>query len=256
MKICTYNVNGIRSAINKGFTDWLREFNPDILCLQEIKLSETYLVTPLFESLGYHCYWYPAQKKGYSGVGVLTKSKPESVNYGMGIDLFDNEGRVLTVNYPNFSVISVYFPSGSSGEIRQEAKMKFLNDFTVFIDELRKTTPNLIIGGDVNICHHPIDIHNPKSNANSSGFLLEERDWVTGFLENRFIDVFRTHNQEPHNYTWWSYRAGARAKNLGWRIDYFFIPNHLHPHLLDADIHSHLTMSDHCPVSFNIELSF
>ena len=254
MKFCTYNVNGIRSAISKGFVEWLGDFNPDILCLQEIKISETQIITPLFESLGYHCFWYPAQKKGYSGVGVLTKVKPNAVEYGMGIDLHDNEGRVLTLHYENFSVMSVYFPSGSSGDERQAVKMKFLDDFSVFIEHKKKSVQHLIIGGDMNICHQAIDIHNPKNNANTSGFLPEERAWVSSFLENGFVDTFRHLNKEPHQYSWWSYRAGAKAKNLGWRIDYFFISQTLQTHLIETAIHADVTMSDHCPVSFSVKI--
>ncbi len=248
MKIISYNVNGVRSAINKGLISWLKSTNPDILCLQEIKLSETELVTPLFEELGYFCYWYPALKRGYSGVAILSKQKPSNVHYGIGKSLFDDEGRILRADFEDFSILSMYFPSGSSGDERQELKMKFLDDFYVYIQELRKKIPNLIISGDVNICHREIDIHNPKGNANSSGFLPEERAWVGRFLDNGYIDSFRHLNHEPHHYTWWSYRAGAKQKNLGWRIDYHFISNSLLSRLSNVFIHSDQVMSDHCPI--------
>lgn len=248
MKIISYNVNGIRSAINKGLLDWLKLSNPDFLCFQEIKLHETNLVAPLFEELGYFCHWFPAQKKGYSGVALLSKSKPIHVEYGIGHDLFDAEGRVIRADFDNFSLISAYFPSGSSGDERQSIKMDFLTFFADYISSLKQQLPNLIISGDVNICHKEIDIHNPKSNANSSGFLPEEREWVGAFLNLGFIDTFRFFNSEPHQYSWWSYRAGAKQKNLGWRIDYHFAGVNLQDNLKSASIHPEQLMSDHCPI--------
>jgi exodeoxyribonuclease-3 len=252
MKIISYNVNGVRSAINKGLITWLKTSNPDILCLQEIKLSETELVSPLFEELGFYCYWYPAQKRGYSGVAILSKTKPNNVQYGIGNSLFDDEGRILRADFDTFSILSMYFPSGSSGDERQGLKMTFLNDFLVYVQELQKELPNLIISGDVNICHREIDIHNPKGNANSSGFLPEERAWVGKFLDNGYVDTFRHFNQEPHHYTWWSYRAGAKQKNLGWRIDYHFATESLKSRLASATIHPDQLMSDHCPIELNL----
>ncbi|CAH0996901.1 Exodeoxyribonuclease [Emticicia aquatica] len=248
MKIISYNVNGIRSAINKGLISWLQISKPDILCLQEIKLSETELVSPLFEELGFFCYWYPAQKRGYSGVAILSKQKPNHVEYGISNHLYDSEGRVLRADFDSFSIISAYFPSGTSGDERQGLKIKFLDEFYVYIQELQKDFSNLIISGDVNICHREIDIHNPKSNANSSGFLPEERAWVGKFLDMGYIDSFRYFNQEPHNYSWWSYRAGARQKNLGWRIDYHFVSVGLKNQLKNAAIYPEQLMSDHCPI--------
>jgi exodeoxyribonuclease-3 len=252
MKIISYNVNGVRSAINKGLITWLKTNNPDILCLQEIKLSETELVSPLFEELGFYCYWYPAQKRGYSGVAILTKVKPNNIQYGIGNPLFDDEGRIIRADFDTFSILSMYFPSGSSGDERQGMKMVFLNDFYIYIKELQKEFPNLIISGDVNICHREIDIHNPKGNANSSGFLPEERAWVGKFLDSGFVDSFRHFNQEPNHYTWWSYRAGAKQKNLGWRIDYHFISESLKNNLISANIHPDQLMSDHCPIELNL----
>jgi len=252
MKIISYNVNGVRSAINKGLITWLKSSNPDILCLQEIKLSETELVSPLFEELGYYCYWYPAQKRGYSGVAILSKTKPNNVQYGIGNSLFDDEGRILRADFDTFSILSMYFPSGSSGDERQGLKMTFLDDFLVYVQELQKELPHLIISGDVNICHREIDIHNPKGNANSSGFLPEERAWVGKFLDTGYVDTFRHFNQEPHHYTWWSYRAGAKQKNLGWRIDYHFATESLKSRLASAAIHPDQLMSDHCPIELNL----
>ncbi len=252
-KITTYNVNGIRSAINKGLLNWLKEENPFAICFQEIKLSETELVKPFFEDLGYFSNWFPAEKKGYSGVAILSKEKPNAIKSGFGIDLYDSEGRVLQANFENFSLISAYFPSGSSGDIRQDVKIKFLDDFYVYINELQKDFPKLIISGDYNICHQAIDIHNPKSNSNTSGFLPEERAWVGKFLDNGFTDAFRHINKDPDYYTWWSYRAGAKAKNLGWRIDYHCISNELTINLKYAQTHPEVLFSDHCPVSILLE---
>lgn len=248
MKIITYNVNGIRSAISKGLLNWLKNTQPDAICLQEIKLSETELVSPFFEEMGYFCYWYPAQKKGYSGVAILSKVKPINIEYGMGKSLYDSEGRVLRLDFEDFSLMSTYFPSGSSGDERQEFKMKFLDDFFVYIEDLQMKIPNLIISGDVNICHRDIDIHNPKSNANSSGFLPAERAWVGKFIDIGYTDGFRHLNQDPHHYSWWSYRAGARQKNLGWRIDYHFVSTAMLSRLKSTNIHAELMFSDHCPV--------
>jgi exodeoxyribonuclease III len=253
MKILTYNVNGIRSALSKGFATWLKESQADMVCLQEIKLHETQLVSPVFEDLGYYCYWFPAQKKGYSGVAILTKIKPNHVEYGCGIELYDYEGRVIRADFDDFSLMSIYFPSGSSGDERQAVKMKFLDDFFVYIEDLRKQLPNLIISGDYNICHEAIDIHNPKGNAQSSGFLPEEREWIGKFLDSGYIDSFRHLNKEPHNYTWWSFRAGARSKNLGWRIDYHLLTLDLSNRLKHAQIHAEITFSDHCPVLIEID---
>ncbi len=254
MKLYSFNVNGIRSAINKGLLKWVKETNPDILCLQEIKLTETELVEPFFIELGYYCHWYPAQKKGYSGVAIISRQKPRDVRFGMNIELFDNEGRVILSDFESFTLICAYFPSGTTGDIRQEIKMQFLDAFYDFANELKLTYPNLLICGDVNICHKEIDIHNPKGNAKSSGFLPEEREWVSKFLDSGFTDVFREYNNDPHNYSWWSYRAGSRAKNLGWRIDYFFATNEFKDRLIGAGVHPDVVMSDHCPVSVEIKI--
>jgi exodeoxyribonuclease III len=253
MRIITYNVNGIRSAMSKGLLDWMREINPDVLCLQEIKANPEQVGVFEFEEMGYHHYWYPAQKKGYSGVAIFTKKKPLNVVYGCGIKEYDDEGRVLRVDFDDVSVMSVYHPSGSSGELRQAFKMKWLTDFSNYVDELKKTIPNLVLSGDFNICHKAIDIHNPKSNANTSGFLPEERDWMEQFINSGFTDTFRHFNQEPHHYSWWSYRAGARGKNLGWRIDYNLTSESLKHRLTKATILPEAMHSDHCPVLLEIQ---
>lgn len=252
MKIITYNVNGIRSALSKGFLDWLKASNPDVLCLQELKAEPSQFNVSDFEQLGYKHYWYPAQKKGYSGVAILTKEKPLHVEYGCGIKAYDDEGRIIRADYGSFSVMSVYHPSGSSGEERQAFKMKWLDDFDAYIKQLKKTHSKLILSGDYNICHREIDIHNPKSNANSSGFLPEERDWIDKFIKSGFIDSFRHLNKEPHNYSWWSFRANARAKNLGWRIDYNMVSDTMESNIKRAAILTEAKHSDHCPVLLEI----
>lgn len=252
-KIITYNVNGIRSALSKGWLGWLKATKADIVCLQEIKASPDQFDCSVFEAEGYHCYWYPAVKKGYSGVAILTKAKPDHVEYGCGIEAYDNEGRVLRADYGDLSVLSVYMPSGSSGDERQAFKMKWLLDFDNYISELKQKRPNLVICGDYNICHRPIDIHNPVSNAKSSGFLPEERNWIDDFMKRGFIDSFRFFNQEPHQYTWWSFRANARNKNLGWRIDYNLVSNSLQNKMKRAGILTEAKHSDHCPVFLELE---
>ena len=253
MKVITYNVNGIRAAMNKDLVGWLKSVNPDVLCLQEVKATPDQVNIAEFEALGYHLYWYPAQKKGYSGVAIFSKIKPKHVEYGCGIDVYDFEGRVIRADFDTCSVMSVYHPSGSSGDERQAFKYKWLADFQKYIDGLKTTIPNLVLCGDYNICHKPIDIHNPKSNANTSGFLPEEREWMEKFLQSGFTDSFRHFNQEPHQYSWWSYRAGSRGKNLGWRIDYNLVAKHMESHLKNAEILPDAVHSDHCPVLLELE---
>ena len=248
MKIISYNVNGLRAAIRKGFNEWLLEESPDIICLQEIKAHPEQIDELFYLNAGYNAYWMPAKKKGYSGVAVFSKLEPERVTYGCGIQKYDDEGRVLRLDFIDFSVMSVYFPSGSSGEHRQKVKMEWLDDFLKYITDLVDTVPNLIMSGDFNICHKPIDIHNPVSNKRSSGFLPEEREWFTAFLDSGFIDTFRQFNSEPHNYSWWSFRNNVREVNKGWRIDYHIATNSLSSRLNGASILPDVKHSDHCPV--------
>lgn len=247
MKIITYNVNGIRAAVKKGFLDWLREENPDVICIQETKAQAEQIPVFEFTELGYHSYIVSAQKKGYSGVAILTKQEPDHVEYGMGIDKYDDEGRFIRADFGDLSVVSVYHPSGSSGDLRQEFKMQWLEDYTHYINELKKTRPKLILSGDYNICHEAIDIHNPKGNAKSSGFLPEEREWMTQFLATGFIDSFRFLNKEAHHYTWWSYRANARANNKGWRLDYHMVSKNMKNQIQKVGIIPEAKHSDHCP---------
>jgi len=255
MKIITYNVNGIRSAINKNWLAWLQATDADVVCLQEIKATKDDVKELLLvEQLGYQHYWFPAEKKGYSGTAIFCKQTPQHVEYGCGIADFDREGRCIRVDFDEVSVMSAYFPSGSSGDERQIFKYRFLDEFGKYLTLLKVEHPNLLICGDYNICHKPIDIHNPKSNANSSGFLPEEREWMEDFIESGFIDTFRHLNKEPHNYTWWSYRANARAKNLGWRIDYVLASKELETKIKRATILPEAKHSDHCPVM--VELVF
>lgn len=251
IKIITYNVNGLRAAINKGWLKWVEDSGADIVCLQEIKVEPGQLDLSVFEKLGFHHFWMPAQKKGYSGVAILSKFKPTGVVYGCGMEVYDREGRVIRIDFDELSVMSVYMPSGTTGDERQNFKFRWLTDFNKYIMVLKKKK-KLIICGDYNICHQPIDIHNPIANARSSGFLPEERAWVSGFLNNGFIDTFRHFNSHPNQYTWWTYRANAREKNLGWRIDYIMASEKLKENIRHAAIHPQAIHSDHCPVSIDI----
>lgn len=250
----TYNVNGIRAAINKDWMKWLSAVDPDVVCLQETKAHPEQLDLAVFEEAGYKTYWHSAEKKGYSSVAIFSKNEPDHIEYGCGIPEYDAEGRILRADYGDFSVLSCYFPSGTSGDERQAFKMKFLGDFQEYIDDLKGSRPNLLISGDVNICHTEIDIHNPQRNKDTSGFKPEEREWVQQFLDSGFIDSFRHLNPEPHNYTWWSYRAGARKKNLGWRIDYHLISQSLEDRLKRSVILSDAVHSDHCPSLIELDV--
>jgi exodeoxyribonuclease III len=253
VRIVSYNVNGIRSVLQKGFADWLKAVDAEVVCLQEVKALPEQLDLSIFENMGYETFWCPANKKGYSGVAIFSKIPYQKVVKGCGIDIYDTEGRVIRIDFETFSVLNVYMPSGSSGELRQTFKMQWLDDFEVYLSNLLQIMPNLIVCGDYNICHQAIDIHNPKANAQSSGFLPEERDWLGKLLKNGFTDSFRHFNQEPHNYTWWSYRAGARHKNLGWRIDYHLVSHTLVPQIKRSVILRETHFSDHCPILLEID---
>lgn len=253
MRIISYNVNGLRSAMSKGFVDWLTTDPADVICLQEIKAHKENVDFAKIEALGFETFWYPAEKKGYSGVAIFTKRKPELVQLGNGLMQSDAEGRVIRADFGEVTLVNAYFPSGSSGEIRQEYKFQWLNEFFDYIYELKKNRPNLIITGDYNICHQPIDIHNPISNKDSSGFLPEERAWMDKWFESGFVDTFRYFNPHPHQYSWWSFRANSRANNKGWRIDYISVSKSLEQRLKDAAIYPDVKHSDHCPVYAEIE---
>jgi exodeoxyribonuclease-3 len=253
MRIVTYNVNGVRAAIQKGLFEWIESVSPDILLLQETKAQPDQVPVLDFEMMGYQTYWHSAVKKGYSGVAVITRIGPDKVAAGMGIKEYDDEGRWIRADFGDLSVVSVYHPSGSSGDHRQDFKMKWLGDFYDYVDDLRKSRPKLVISGDYNICHKPIDIHDPIRNATMSGFLPEEREWMTRFLDSGFIDSFRHVNDQPHQYTWWSFRADARPRNLGWRIDYHMLTESLAPRIKDCRIMPDAMHSDHCPVLLDLE---
>lgn len=253
MRIISYNVNGIRAAISKGFLNWLQQANPDVICLQEIKATPDQIPLVDFEISGYpHHYWFPAQKKGYSGVAILCKTKPNNVVFGTGIEHMDFEGRNLRVDFDDFSVMSLYLPSGTNIE-RLDHKFKYMDDFQNYINHLKKEIPNLVICGDYNICHEAIDIHDPIRNKTVSGFLPEERAWLDGFIKSGFIDTFRVFNNEPDNYSWWSYRANARANNKGWRIDYCLASEPMRSRLTRALILPDAKHSDHCPVLVEVD---
>lgn len=252
MKIISYNVNGIRAAINKGFIEWLQIANPDVICLQEIKAMEEQLDLDLFKDAGYHYnYWFSAQKKGYSGVAVLCKTKPNHVEYGTGIESMDFEGRNLRVDYDNLSIISMYLPSGTNAA-RLEHKFDYMDLIQKYLNKLTDTLPNLVVCGDYNICHEEIDIHNPKMKG-VSGFLPEEREWLGDFIDSGFIDSFRHLNPERQEYSWWSYRANARANNKGWRLDYAMVSQPLQQKIKRAVILPEAKHSDHCPILVEIE---
>ncbi len=253
MKIISYNVNGIRAALKKDFVDWLKAANPDVLCLQETKAMEEQVDMTEIEALGYKHYWFSAKKKGYSGVAILSKITPKHVEFGTGIDHIDFEGRVIRADFEHCSVISLYLPSGTN-MARLEHKFMFMDDFKAYIDQLKKDIPNLVICGDYNICHEAIDIHDPVRNKNVSGFLPEERAWLDGFLDSGFIDSFRSFNPESHHYSWWSYRANARANNKGWRIDYALVSTPLKEKMNRAYILPEAHHSDHCPVVVELTL--
>ncbi len=246
MNIISYNVNGVRAALRKGLDQWMDQAEPDVLMMQETKATPDQVDTEAFEKIGYHHYWFSAQKKGYSGVAILSKTAPKHVEYGTGISHMDEEGRVIRADFEGVSVMSLYLPSGSNTD-RLEHKFKFMDDFQSYINDLRQDYPNLVIGGDYNICHEAIDIHDPIRNKNVSGFLPHERKWIGGFMESGFVDSFRHMNKEPHNYTWWSYRANARANNKGWRIDYNMVSESLKDQINRALILPDAKHSDHCP---------
>ncbi|MHC5310668.1 exodeoxyribonuclease III [Myroides sp. LJL116] len=253
MKIISYNVNGIRAAIKKGLLEWLVEEDADIICLQEIKAKPEQIPTDLISEAGYeHQYYFSADKAGYSGVAILCKTKPNNVVYGTGIDYMDFEGRNLRVDYDTFSVMSLYLPSASN-IARLDFKYQYMDAFFDYINELKKEIPNLIICGDYNICHQAIDIHDPIRNAKNSGFLPEERAWLDKFINHGFIDSFRMFNKEPHQYSWWTYRANARNNNKGWRIDYNMVAEPMQERIVHACILPSVMHSDHCPIVVQIK---
>lgn len=253
MKIISYNVNGIRAAMRKGFIDWLQAANPDVICIQETKATIEQVKVEEIEKAGYPFhYWYSADKKGYSGVAIFSKIKPKHIEYGTGIEYMDFEGRNIRVDFDDVSVMSLYLPSGTNIK-RLEFKLTYMDDFRKYINNLKKEIPNLVICGDYNICHEAIDIHDPVRLKNTSGFLPVEREWIDRFMKSGFIDSFRHFNKEPNNYTWWSYRANSRNNNKGWRIDYNLVSEPLLDNLKRAVILSNAKHSDHCPLLVELE---
>jgi exodeoxyribonuclease-3 len=253
LKILSYNVNGIRAAFKKGFTTWLEATQADVICIQETKAMEDQVETAILEQMGYHHYWFSAQKKGYSGVAIFSRKKPNNITYGSGIDHMDFEGRILRVDFDEVSIMSLYLPSGTN-LARLDYKFQFMDEFQEYINKLKSDHPNLIICGDYNICHQAIDIHDPIRNKNVSGFFPEEREWLDNFLKAGFIDSFRHLNPDPHQYSWWSYRANARNNNKGWRIDYALVSKNLEKKIVRSFILPEAKHSDHCPVG--LELKF
>jgi len=253
MKIISYNVNGIRAAFNKGLIDWLKQAGPDIICLQETKANVDQVDVKMIEEAGYpYHYWFSAQKKGYSGVAIFSKHKPNNVVYGTGIEHMDFEGRNIRLDFDTFSVMSLYLPSGTN-LLRHEYKFQYMAEFTQYISELKEQIPNLIICGDYNICHEAIDIWDPVRNKRVSGFLPNERQWISEFMEAGFIDSFRLFNKEPNHYTWWSNFANARDNNKGWRIDYAMVSEPMRDRLTRAVILPDARHSDHCPILVEFE---
>ena len=255
VRIISYNVNGIRAAIKKGFMDWLKTGPADIVCVQETKAEKDNVDHAQFKALGFHDYWFSAQKKGYSGVAVFTKIKPDHIEFGTGHKVSDDEGRVIQLDFGDTRLINAYFPSGTSGEERQDFKYKWLDEFFKYLDTLKKKHPKLILCGDYNIAHKEIDIHDPKGNKNSSGFLLPEREWMDKLFGAGWIDSFRAFHTEPHRYSWWSQRfPSVRLQNKGWRIDYINVTESLKKNLVNAEIYPDIKHSDHCPVFLEIKL--
>ncbi len=255
MRIISYNLNGIRAGIKKDLLGWLKTDPADIICIQETKAQPTDVDEKQFNDVGYDMHWFSAQKKGYSGVAILTKIKPDKIMTGTGHELSDFEGRVIQMLIGDVLLINAYFPSGTSGSERQDYKYVWLDEIFAYLNKLRKKHPKIILCGDYNIAHKEIDIHDPKGNKNSSGFLPEERAWMDKFVDNKWIDTFRHVHPEPHRYSWWSQRfPSVRLQNKGWRIDYICVTETLKENIIDADIFPHTKHSDHCPVYLEIKI--
>lgn len=254
LKIACWNVNGIRSISKKGFFDWLQKEKPDIVGLQETKISADQLSPELTAPKGYTSYWAHAERKGYSGVAIYTREKPLTVKDGMGIGRFDSEGRVLTADFGDFLLLNIYYPNGKASEERLQYKLDFYEAFLKYANKLKKQGKKLVICGDFNTAHKAIDLARPKDNEKVSGFLPSERSWMDRFVGKGYIDTFRAFNEEPHNYTWWHMVTRARERNVGWRIDYFFASDNLNRQLVDAGIQPHVLGSDHCPITLKLKM--
>lgn len=251
MKLISWNVNGIRACVQKGFLDFFNEIDADIFCIQESKMQEGQLN---LELPGYYQYWNYANKKGYSGTAIFTKKEPLSVSYGMGIEEHDGEGRVITLEYDEFYMITVYTPNSQTELARLPYRMKWEDDFKEYLKKLEKDKP-VIFCGDLNVAHKEIDLKNPKTNRKNAGFTDEEREKLSSLIESGFVDTYRYFYPDTEGvYSWWSYRFSARAKNAGWRIDYFMVSQILKNNLKGAKIHTEVLGSDHCPVELEIDI--
>ncbi len=256
MKLFSWNVNGVRAIEKKGFFDWMSSELPDVLCIQETKAKFEQLPDTLQNIDGYYSYWHSADKLGYSGVATFCRQKPLHVQYGLGIDKYDQEGRVLITEFDNFLLYNIYFPNGQKDEFRLQYKLDFYNDLLAILDDQVESGNNVVVTGDWNTAHKPIDLANPKANENYSGFLPVERAQLDEYVEHGYVDSFRLFHDEPNRYSWWTYRHGARERNIGWRIDYFFTNQEFANQITNADIHENVMGSDHCPVSLELSNNF
>ena len=254
MKLLCWNVNGIRACAKKGLFEWVAQEAPDIFCLQETKANLNDLTDDFRKPLNYQATWATAEKKGYSGVATYSLEAPIETRVGFGKPEYDREGRTVTSVFQNFTLVNVYVPNGQPDHGRVPYKMEFLSDFLAYLEGLRKEQPNLIVCGDLNIAHKPIDLARPKENENSTGFLPVERAWLDTMLDHGYVDTFRALHPEPNQYTWWSYRSFAREKNIGWRLDYFMITPELKPTMTDVYHQNNVTGSDHCPIGLELAL--
>ena len=254
MKIISWNVNGIRAAEKKGLFDFIKKESPDILCLQEIKATQEQLPPHLKNPPGYHSFFNSAEKGGYSGVATYTKDKPVEVKTGFGIEKFDKEGRILITKFPKFTLFNIYFPNGKQSKERLDYKLKFYDTFLDYAYELKNKKNNIVVCGDFNTAHKEIDLARPKENEKISGFLPIERAWIDRFIEHGYVDTFRYYNKQPNQYTWWDMKSRARERNVGWRIDYFFVNKEFMPNVKKAFIMHDVMGSDHCPIGIEIKL--
>ena len=254
MKLYSWNVNGICAAAKKGLVDWIKSEQPDVLGIQELKATEDQLPDTLKQIDGYHAFFNPAERKGYSGTAVYYKEAPLDIHTGLSDDRFNHEGRTIVMEYPDFTLYNIYFPNGGQGDDRLQFKMDFYDCFQKDVNALVAEGKRVIVCGDVNTAHTEMDLKNPKSNAKRSGFLPIEREWVTQFLNDGYIDTYRYFHPDQIEYSWWSYRFNARANNAGWRIDYFFASDNAKELLEDAAIHTDVMGSDHCPISLTLKL--
>ncbi len=252
MKLISWNVNGVRAVVKKGFLDWLDQEQPDILCLQETKAHVDQLTAEILTDHGYHTFWHSGERRGYSGVATFCKEEPLYVQEGLGIERYDAEGRVLLTEHENFLLYNIYFPNGQKDDERLQYKLDFYDDLLPIINEQVESGNNVVVTGDWNTAHHPIDLARPKQNVNTSGFMPVEREKLDLYVKNGWVDTFRLFHPEGERYSWWTYRFGARERNVGWRIDYFFVNEGFLDNVVDADIHDEIIGSDHCPVSLEL----